>query len=191
MYEVTDWKTHIHLRLEEKRKISKARRGASWLLMFASGLVMLTLLRVSVLFSSVPLVLPVLFWVFILVSLGAVYSLTKAYHFIKESELVVAAQLVQLALVVTVFSVFMLIVGISEWFAELKSLPRMVSGGLLVFLSFYILNVIIGSFSLHAVYRKLKNYEIHSMNMSSFHKIFSFFVFLVITFLIFSITLGL
>jgi hypothetical protein len=127
----------------------------------------------------------------ILISLGAVYSLTKAYHFIKESELVVAAQFVQLALVVTVFSVFMLIIGISEWFAELKNLPRMASGGVLVFLSFYILNVAIGLFSLHAVYRKLKTCEIHSMNMSSFHKTFAFVIFLVVTLIIFSITIGL
>lgn len=191
MYEVTDWKTHIHLRLEEKRKFSKARNGASWLLMFASALVMLTLLRVSVLFSSTPLALPVLFWVAILLSLGAIYSLIKAYEFIKESELVLAAQLVQLTLVVTVFSLFMVIIGMSEWSAELKNLPRIASGGLLIFLSFYILNVVIGLFSLHTVYRKLKTCEIHSMNMSSFHKTLTFFIFLIASLSVFVVTVSL
>jgi hypothetical protein len=191
MYEVTDWREQINIRVQEKRRLLNARRGASWLLMFASGLVMLTFLRVSILSLSAPLTLPALFWAAIPLGLGTVFSLAKAYTFIKESELLVAAQLVQLALVVTVFSLFILIVGISEWIADLKSLPRMASAGLLLFLSFYVINVMISLFHLRADFKKLKNYEIHSMNISSFQNTFAFAIFLVAALAVFVVALSL
>jgi uncharacterized membrane protein len=191
MYEVTDWKAHINIRLEEKRRFLNARKGASWLLLFVSGLIMFTLLRVSFLFSTDAIVLPAIFWVIVLVNAVAIYSLWKAHQYIKESELAVAAQLVQLSLVIGTFSLLLMIAGISEWLVELKNLPRMASGGLLVFLLFYMLNVIMSLFNLHSVYRKLKTYEIHSMNISSFQKAFSFSIFLVVSLIVFVLTVAL
>jgi hypothetical protein len=185
MEEVINWRKQIKNRLEEKKKSANARKGALWLFMVVSGLVMLTLLRVSFLFANKPITVPPEFISVVAVLASALFVLWKGRRYIKDSALNSAVKMVQIALMIIAFSLILLIIGTSQWLVELKSFHGFSAGGQLVFLIFYSGNMVVGIFNLFSVYKKLKACEIHSMNMENFNKSFLFWAFLLISFTVF------
>jgi len=180
MHEAIHYRQQIRNRLAEKRKFSSARTGIVWLLMVASGLVMLTLLRISILFADRPLTVPTTFIAIVPVLGAALFALRKTKVYTKENELALASAFASLALAIVAFSLLLLIAGTYEWYVELKHLPRFTAAGFIVFLAFYLVNAIIALFNLLSVYKNIKTFQVHSMNMDSLNKTFLYWTFLFI-----------
>lgn len=178
MNEVKDIRKQIQLRLEEKRKLSKAQNGAFILSLVVSGLIMLTFLRVSFLFNDKSISLPVAF-IASLVLLGIlVWVMSKAKLSLRQDELDTATQYVKVALVISVTLTLMLVLGVSVLVDELKTLHRFSFGAFIVFLAFYTLNLLFTIAGFVSVLRKLSAFEIHSQNMSEINRLYIVSMFL-------------
>jgi hypothetical protein len=171
-------KHKILSRLAEKKKFASAKNGIAWLLMLISGLILLTLFKISILFSSKTVEIPIAFWACILVLGGSIFSLQKAKHFILEGDLSVAKELIRLTILLNVTVVVGLILSLLTWSKDFRDLHHFTISGFIIFASVYLINVAIASLILFSVFKKLKAYEIHSMQMDSFNSAYIFQVFL-------------
>ncbi len=171
-------KHKIVSRLAEKKKFASAKNGIARLLMLISGLILLTLLKISILFSSKAVEIPIAFWASMLILLGSIFTMHKAKHFIFEGELSIANELVRLTIVLNVAVVVGLILSLLTWSKDFRGLHHFTISGMIIFASFYIINVAISSLILFSVYKKLRAYTIHSMQMDSFNSSYIFQIFL-------------
>jgi hypothetical protein len=171
-------KHKIISRLEEKKKFASAKNGIAWLLMVISGLILLTLFKISILFSSKSVQIPIAFWVSILVLSGSMFAMYKAKHFILEGDLTIAKELVRLTILLNVAVVLGLILSLLTWSKNFHDLHHFTTSGIIIFVAVYLINIAIASFVLFSIYKKLKAYEIHSMQMHSFNSAYIFQIFL-------------
>ncbi|NOT73459.1 MAG: hypothetical protein HOP08_00935 [Cyclobacteriaceae bacterium] len=184
-----EYRRIINSRLDEKRRFARARMGVSWLLIISSALVMITLLKMVIVFSARAVTMPSVYYLVVLLNAAIVYSLWRAKQFIITSELPIAMRLIQLALVMGIFWLMIIITGSLQWFSDGSSHNRIEPNAPIVFLFFYLVNAIIGLVQLASVYQKLKVYEIHSMNNARFTQTFTFWIFLLVGFSVFVLIL--
>lgn len=181
----------IQLRLEEKRKVSSARKGYFNLLLVASGLIMLTFIRVSFLYNTQSIFIPVAF----MASIGLLGLLVavvwKAKSFISHDELKLGAVYLRSAIIIISMLVLMLVSGGFEMMDELRSLPRFSFGAILIFLSFYTFNLLFALGAMIVALKKLSNYEIHAMSLTSISRLFVLSIFLLLTLTAFILLTGL
>ncbi len=171
-------KHKIISRLAEKKKFASAKNGIARLLMLISSLILLTLLKISILFSSKSVEIPIAYWSSILLLSCSLFTMHRAKYFILEGDLSVAKELVRLTVLLNATVVVGLILSLLTWSKVFHDLHHFTTSGIIIFASVYLINIIIASFVLFSIYKKLKAYEIHSMEMHSFNSAYIFQIFL-------------
>lgn len=181
----------IQVRLEEKRKLSSARKSYFLLLLIANGLIMLTLLSVMFLYNPQSIFIPVGFMASIALLALLIVVVWKAKYYVREDDLQTVKVYIKVALVIVVLHVLMLIFGVYKMLGELEAIHRFNFGALIIFLSYYALNILFTAGALFSVLKKLEHYEIHSRNGVDINRLFVLSTFLFITLTLFVLLAGL
>ncbi len=181
----------IQVRLEEKHKLSSARKGYFILLLVANSLIMLTFLGVSLLYNAHSISIPNDFLASFALLILLTVVIWKARSYVRQDDLLTVTVYIKVALIIVALVVLMLISGAYEIFGELETLHRFSFGALIIFLFFYTLNILFTVGALFAVLKKLKQYEIHSRNMVDINRLFVLSIFLFMALTLFVLLTGL
>ena len=170
MPDTMHYKAAIKNRLEEKRRQSRAKDGIAWMLMTVSGLIMFTLIWLSLFHAGRHFDRPVPFVMIVPVQGIALYTLWKARAHILRSELRAATICLLLTIVIATLSLVMLANGTYQWSGVLRHLPRLSSGNFVLFFVFYATNLLVALAYLVLLYRMIRHFELHSRNMDRFNR---------------------
>jgi|GEM_PF-2892513 len=185
--ETFDFRKTIQLRLAEKKKFISARKWMVGLLFATSGFIMFVLLRVALLTETRSITVPKTFWA-VLMSIGILNILfQRIKSLVLNNEIERTTRLVKLSTLLSGLSIGAVIYGIKSVWGDFHSFQYVVVKSFTVFLSFYVLNLVIGLILLLMINRKLSAFKIHSWNMDFFNMTHFFWLFLFSSLFIFTL----